>query len=124
MSYSLDLRKKVIKYVMSGGTRVSASKIFNLGEKTVRTWVKRFKETGDYDRLPQSGGATSKVKKEIFIDYIKANPDKTLKEIGNNFNMSHEGAAYNLRKYGFTYKKKPFYTQSAKKIRGLIISKN
>ena len=39
MSYSLDLRQKVVSYLESGQSRVSAAAIFGIGESTVRRWI-------------------------------------------------------------------------------------
>ncbi|MGC1245798.1 MAG: IS630 transposase-related protein, partial [Spirulinaceae cyanobacterium] len=41
MPYSLDLRKKVIKYIEDGGKITSATKVFNLGRATIYRWLNR-----------------------------------------------------------------------------------
>ncbi|MCH2038076.1 MAG: transposase [Rickettsiales bacterium] len=105
MAYSLDLREKVVLYVESGCSRVSAAKIFGIGERTVRRWVSKYQSTGNINPLPHGGGFPSKIKSADFIQYIADNPDKTLQEMGEFFGVSHEGVAYNLRKYGYVHKK-------------------
>ncbi|MDA0780692.1 MAG: IS630 transposase-related protein [Rickettsiales bacterium] len=103
MSYSLDLRQKVVLYVNSGYSQVSAAKVFGLGESTVRRWISRNKETGDVRPLPHGGGFSSKINAADFKQYVADNPDKTLHEMGEFFGISHEGVAYNLRKHGYLF---------------------
>ena len=109
--YSLDLRRKVVLYVDSGGSRASASKIFGLCKETIRRWVMRKQDTGDVKPLPHGGGFPSKVDETEFKAYVESNPDKTLHEMAEHFGISHEGVAYNLRKHGYVHKKKAFYTR-------------
>jgi len=105
MAYSLDLRQKVVDYVQSGKSKISASKLFGVGEKTVRNWMTLYKETGVVSPRPHKGGKKSSINSGAFKLYVDANPSKTLKEIGAQFGLSYEGAAYNLRKHGYVNKK-------------------
>jgi transposase len=52
MSYSLDLRERVILYVLSGHTKSSASDVFNIGISTVRRWILLKEKTGNLSPLP------------------------------------------------------------------------
>lgn len=105
MYYSLDLRNKVIKFIEEGNSITLASKIFDMARSTIHKWLNRKKLTGNLERLPRGGGFKSKVNAKKFKEYINDNPDKTLKEIGNYFGISSEGASYNLKKHGYVYKK-------------------
>lgn len=105
MSCSLDLRQRVVDYVQSGKSKISASNLFDVAEKTVRNWMTLYEETGSVDPRPHKGGRKSSIDSEKFKSYVDANPGKTLKEIGANFGLSYEGAAYNLRKHGYVNKK-------------------
>jgi transposase len=42
MSYSINLRKKVIDYVNEGGSKASASKIFEVSQPIIYRWLKKF----------------------------------------------------------------------------------
>lgn len=105
MAYSSDLRTRVVEYVLSGKSRVSAAKFFNVAEKTVRNWMKLHKETGSVDPRPHRGGKRSTIDSEEFKSYVDANPGQTLKVIGKHFGLSYQGAAYNLSKHGYVNKK-------------------
>ena len=114
--YSLDLRKKVIKYIESGGSQISASKIFNLGYNTVNRWYTRYRSEGHVDPRVRSG-RKSKIIMEEFIKYVNENPNMDSSEIGNYFGIGATGAQYWLKKIGFSYKKKPIPTWKPMKIK-------
>jgi transposase len=54
--YSIDLREKVIKYIESGNSQQSASKIFRLNVSTVNRWWLRYKREGNYAAKKRPGG--------------------------------------------------------------------
>ena len=39
-AYSEDLREKVISYIMSGGNKREAARVFKIGEDTVYRWLR------------------------------------------------------------------------------------
>jgi transposase len=41
MSYSLDLRRRVMEFVASGGGKSEAARRFSVGSQTVYDWLKR-----------------------------------------------------------------------------------
>ncbi|NEP91083.1 MAG: helix-turn-helix domain-containing protein, partial [Okeania sp. SIO2C2] len=41
MSYSLDLRTRVIDYIEQGGSILSASRIYKVGRSTIYRWLAR-----------------------------------------------------------------------------------
>jgi transposase len=44
MSYSVDLRKRVLKYVEENNNMFEASKIYDVSYNTVRNWYKAYRE--------------------------------------------------------------------------------
>ena len=96
MAYSLDLRQRVIDYIHSGGSKISASHLFAVGEKTVRNWVLLYKETGSINPRPHRGGKRSSIDSEKFKSYVDANPDKTLKVVEHTLD-------YRMREQHITY---------------------
>ena len=44
MSYSVDLRKRVLKYVEENNNMYKASKIYDVNYNTVRNWYKAYTE--------------------------------------------------------------------------------
>jgi len=41
MSYSIDMRERVVAYVGSGGDQVEASRLFGVSRKTIYLWLHR-----------------------------------------------------------------------------------
>ena len=39
MSYSIDLRRRVIEFVKQGGRKTKAAQIFNVGRSTIYEWL-------------------------------------------------------------------------------------
>lgn len=105
-AYSTDLRKKVIEFITQGNTQKLGAQIFNLNKATVNRWWLRHKKEGHIN--PRKNlGKKPKVTKEDFEIYISQNLNFTTADMGKYFNISSPGAFYWLRKFGFSYKKKP-----------------
>ena len=99
-SYDQDLRKKVILYLAEGHSHVSASKVFNIALNTVKNWYKRYNSEGHFNTRDNKG-KQPRISREEFETYVESNPDKTLAQIGEHFDMSASGAGYYMRKFGF-----------------------
>jgi transposase-like protein len=51
--YSYDLRQKVIQAIQLDGLKITeASLVFSISRNTIRLWLKRERETGDFQALP------------------------------------------------------------------------
>lgn len=105
MAYSVDLRRKVMLYVESGGSRASAATIFNIGERTLRRWIALKTETGNLKPRPHGGGRVYKADPAELEKYVIANPDKTLQELGEKFNASISSIWRCLRSLNYVSKK-------------------
>ena len=103
--YSIDLREKVIKYIESGNSQQSASKIFRLNVSTVNRWWLRYKREGNY-AAKKRPGKTPRVNASLIQDYVEAHSNFTSAEMGRHFGMTSGGAFYWLKKLGYSYKKK------------------
>jgi transposase len=105
-AYNIDLRQKVIEFIAQGNTQKLATEIFNLNKATVNRWWVRYKKEGHIN--PRKNlGKKPKVTKEDFAIYISQNLNFTTADMGKHFGMSAPGALYWLRKFGYSYKKKP-----------------
>lgn len=105
--YSLDLREKVIKYLKSGKSQSSASKLFMLNPSTVNRWWLRYNKEGHYTPRTRVGRIPRLSLLEV-NSYIESNPNFKSSEMGAHFGMTGAGALYWLKKLGFSYKKKTF----------------
>jgi transposase len=104
-AYSVDLRTRVMSYVESGGSRISASKIFSIGERTVRRWISLREETKSLEPKPHGGGYPPKIDLKVLKEYVNSNADITLSELGEKFSVSVPSIWHALKKINYVYKK-------------------
>jgi putative transposase len=85
MSYSTDLRERVIKFVKDGGTRQEASTRYEVGLRTVFKWLKQpeLKKTG-----PKG---PHRIDMDALAAHVAAQPDALLVERAAHFGMSING---------------------------------
>ncbi len=108
--YSYDLRQKVIQAIKLDCFKISeASQIFNINRNTIRLWLKRERETGDFQALPnQPPGNGHKITNwEKFKGFVETNGDKTQIEMAQLWpeKISERTISRGLKKMGFTRKK-------------------
>ena len=74
MTYSVDLRQKVVAYIENGGKITAASKIFNVGKTSIYRWL------NSPSLEPQKITTRSrKIDKSALRKDVEENPDITLK---------------------------------------------
>jgi len=109
MTYSLDLRKKAIKYVESGGSQTSAANIFGVSSRTIWNWIQRKKqgklEPKKYEASPR------KIDDEQLKQLIKKRPDAYLKEIAEVFDVDPSAVFYAFKRLKITLKKRRVSTK-------------
>ena len=115
MTYSLDLRKRVLKYLENGGTQKEASSIFDVSLKTVTNWAKRNKE----DRLFPTVRKNSprKIDNDLLIEYIEKQTDAYLREIAEKFGVTIQAIFYACKRLRIILKKRQKITKSGMKRR-------
>jgi transposase len=103
--YSLDLRERVIKFLLEGNSQRAAAKIFKLSKTTVSIWYIRYKQNKSYAPKQRLGSKPS-INIDSFTKYVEDHPNSTAFDLGKNFSISAAGSRYWLNKLGFSYKKK------------------
>lgn len=118
--HSIDLREKVIKYLETGKSQQSASKVFMLNPSTVNRWWVRYQREGSCAARKRLGRAP-RLSLIAVEDYIKTNPNFKSAEMGKHFGMTAAGAFYWLKKLGYSYKKKssPMWKLALKSVRDI-----
>ena len=104
-SYSEDLRERVVKYVELYNDVNEAIKIFKVSKSSIVRWCKQYLELG-HCRPKKNLGRKPRIEVADFEKYVRENPNKTLKQIGEHFAMTDVGALYYMNKINFRYKKK------------------
>ena len=115
MTYSLDLRNKVLKYIQNGKTWSSASQTFDVAIRTVANWVKRKKQ----NKLPPEARPTGsyKIDENRLKDFIAKNPDAYLREIAEEFKTTIPAIFYACERSKITLKKRRHTTKKETKKR-------
>ena len=119
MIFSEDLRKRTIEAVINQNMRIKeAVKTFQIGRRTIHTWVKKYKETGITAAKTgyQKGHRRKITDLDLFKKFVEENKVCTAtemairwgKQTGNT--VSKSTILRTLKKIGFTYKKKLFFT--------------
>ena len=109
--YSYDLRQKVLQSIEQDGLKMSeASILFGISRDTIRLWLKRQRETGDFQALPNKplGNGHKITDWEKFTKFVEANGDRTQVEMAQLWTEKISGRTISraLKKIGFTRKKK------------------
>ena len=100
MTYSLDLRKRVISYVSSGGSKAEASSRFNVSLRTIYYWFRRS------DLTPKPPGSRHrKIDKASLIKHVKQVPDMLLSERAAYFGVHESSMSRALSKMNIRKKK-------------------
>ena len=111
MSYSVDLREKVIEYLKSGYTQREARDTFGISLSAINRWHVLYITTGDLsDKKP--GRTPKKLPPDELRAYVSEHPDAYLQEIGDAFGCTDTAVMNALRKLGITRKKRRYATAS------------
>jgi putative transposase len=82
MSYSIDYRRRVVEFVKQGGSKLEASRIFNISRATIYNWL------GRSDLAPKARGQCDrKLKKSELAAHIEKFPDAFLRERASHFGV-------------------------------------
>ena len=109
MTYSLDLRKKALKYLDKVGNRQQVVEAFNISLRTLERWIRRKRENS----LPpaQRKSSPSKIDDQKLRLFIQENPDAYLREIAQLFGTTLQAAFYACKRLKISLKKRPRTTK-------------
>ncbi len=114
MSYSVDLRVRVINWVLSGKSRRTASKVFEVHYNTVKVWVKKYKETGECIPQTRAPSVPHKLDLEALRQDVQTAPDSFQSERASRFGVTQSTISKALAKMGLIRKKKRYTTRRKK----------
>jgi len=108
--YSYDLRKKAIEAVKRGERKIQVSRLFKISRNTLELWLKKEKETGDFQpKLPVRIGTVPKIESLAkFREFVAENSERTQKQMAELWgdNVTQQNISYACQKLGITRKKK------------------
>jgi len=104
MSYSVEIKEKVVCFYERGNTKAHTAEVFSLSWDTVNKWVKEKQEKGKLEKFRPVGGKST-INTEALIAYIAQNPDAYDREIGEHFGTSATSVRRARIRAGITNKK-------------------
>src|SRR5713226_3292718 len=117
VSYSLDLRKRIVDAVERGvGTKRALATLFGVHESFIYKLLCQKRERGDIAPLPHGGGARAKLTEPalmILTDLVAETPDAPLEELGEQLKktarvaVSQSTICRGLQALGLSRKKSP-----------------
>lgn len=100
MTYSIDLRQRVVSYVASGGKKTKAAKVFSVSLWCVHDWCSR------QSLAPKASGRRQrKLNWEALNCHIEKYPDALLRERAAYFGVHPSAIWYACRPMKYHYKK-------------------
>jgi len=112
--YSLDLRERVARFVVGGGTTRQAAERFDVSVTAAGRWARRLRETGSAAALAMGGvrRAVLAGERDWLLARIKDKPDLTLRAIQAELAergviVSYDAVWRFFGREGVTFKKKP-----------------
>lgn len=116
--YSLDLRKKVINYVLAGNQISAASRLFQVGRKTIYRWLDLLKMQGHLNPKKCTPRSGYKINHDAVSDHFARSADATLQEVADAFSTHPSAIWYICQKQKITRKKRSHITKSVMNKRG------
>ena len=105
---SLDFRERVLRHFDDFGNKTKTAKLFNISRVTVKNWcIRREKNCLQADKSGPKG--PKKFSVEELVKYLENNRNSTLKELAEEFSVSHVQIWKALRKNGYVSKKKLYF---------------
>ena len=104
MSYSVDLRERVVSYVRGGGGPTEAARLFQVSRTTLHRWL------GARDLRPKPAKERRrKLDKAALAAHVRDFPDALLRERAAHFGVTINAIWVALKKLAITKKNDPVF---------------
>ena len=100
MTYSVDLRERVVAFVEGGGSKAQAARRFEVCRSCVYDWLKR----ASLEPKPH-GPRRRKLDRQALARHIEEHPDLLLRERAAHFGVRMYSIQYALRQLRISHKK-------------------
>jgi transposase len=125
MAYSTDLRSRLVKSALAGGSARALAKVFQVSDSTAIKWVRAWHQEGRDAPKPGAGGNASPIgaHADWLLARVREEPDITLKEMEEELAQkglvtSKSALSRFLRGRGLTFKKKRSGRRAGSRRRG------
>jgi len=109
MTYSLDLRKKALKYLDKIGDRKDVAETFGITLRTLANWIRRKRDNCLAPK--QRRCAPSLIDSQQLQSFIQEHPDAYLREIANKFGTTLQAVFYACKRLKISLKKRHLTTR-------------
>jgi putative transposase len=106
MSYSIDLRERVLKFIENGGSKREACRVFSIGSTTLYKWLNMKALKGTLRDDPPKRN-WKKIDPNVLLMLVEKNPDYILAEYAQHFGCSINSVFNALKRLKITQKKRP-----------------
>ena len=105
MSYSVDLRERVIKFIEEGASKSYAARTFRVSRPAIDRWIRKKETNGTLEDLPLKRG-WKKIDPQALISYVQEFPDLTLADYAKHFKASGPSIWLAFKRLKITRKKR------------------
>ena len=105
MSYSTDLREKIVAFLEAGLSIAEAARIFGVSRPTIYNWVRKKKDLGSLKDKPPAR-PWRKLDPQALMLLVEKHPDWTLEEYGKHFGIKPSSMFNAFRRLKITRKKR------------------
>lgn len=92
MTYSLDLRKRIVSFVETGGSKAEASRRYKVSRNTIYEWLRL-----DDLRPKPSVRRNRKIDRQRLREHVERYPQAILRERAQEFNVSIAAISKSLK---------------------------
>ena len=118
MSYSRDLKVRVVESIAGGMSWSEAIDVFKVSRNSIGRWRREYGKHGDFLEKVCKTHKHRKIDPLLLQEEIEKTPDATLAELAKRFNTWPSCIDYRLRKLKITRKKKRPCIKSAARKKG------
>ena len=105
MIYDKKFKTRAIEYHEEGNSIRQTAKVFKISPNTLNTWLKQYREHGDFKGKPRVY-THGKLKERELLDFLDANPDAYQYEMAEHFGVSQTAIWKALKRFKITRKKR------------------
>jgi len=108
MTYSTDLRERVLDFITNGGSKAAAERTFGISRRTIYNWLEA-EDPLTYEKPGPKG--PRHIDYDALEQHVADFPDNTLAERATYFGVSKNGIFYALSKLNIPRKKTTTYKE-------------
>lgn len=114
MTYSTDLREKVLQFVEKCGSITEGARLFGISKPTIYNWLKLKEKEGSL-AAKRPKRPWRKIIPSVLMVLLEKHPDWTLKEYGEYFGMTQPSVSNAFARLKITRKKRLCATKNGTK---------